>query len=434
MLYLPIKINDDTLPSSRGIDCLELYFGQENGEKIEFAAHFAGNDDFVKSCATLLALSTTHGRCVNDKRGFFMGDGVNFIGTDSETKKAASIFDAANFSSTGLQVIERAATDYFAAGIAYVKIQKVTVGNTTRFFMSHLDASKCRISRKKNGISYYVGYSENWKVSSEYNKDTHELHGKFPFWLGSNGSIILDEAEAKNASTVVVISNYTIGNNYYPYPMWLPAAKNIATEIAMADMELEEIENGLMPNTLIQGVNQNSQEDRKTVQEYITKRWSRKYKGSDKSQIIVQFVNNAESLLDIKNIPKPPLSDNIPLSDALCARIIIAHGLTPSIVGVNLPGKLSNSSEILAELEMAMTKIIVPAQNLFLPVLNKFLELNSIDAKIEFSNNAPISFRSLIKPSEVLTINEQRAELGYTPISDGDKLIQPKTNAATNNN
>ena len=136
MLYLPIKINDDTLPSSRGIDCLELYFGQENGEKIEFAAHFAGNDDFVKSCATLLALSTTHGRCVNDKRGFFMGDGVNFIGTDSETKKAASIFDAANFSSTGLQVIERAATDYFAAGIAYVKIQKVTVGNR-RFQMPY---------------------------------------------------------------------------------------------------------------------------------------------------------------------------------------------------------------------------------------------------------------------------------------------------------
>ena len=114
------------------------------------------------------------------------------------------------------------------------------------------------------------------------------------------------------------------------------------------------------------------------------------------------------------------------LTESAQKEILIAHGFTASIAGIETAGKLGSSQNIQTEFEIILNGQIRPAQKV---IIDEFLlpAFREIDATYKTTLEAdfmglepvmPASMRGSINPADVLTRDEQRAQLGYAPLTE----------------
>ena len=110
------------------------------------------------------------------------------------------------------------------------------------------------------------------------------------------------------------------------------------------------------------------------------------------------------------------------LDELAVQRIVSAHKWYPELAGIMVPGKLGNSQNIRTSFEIAMDKVIEPVQKKIIEPINDQLARGKFKEYIlELHTSAPISFAGEIDAADVMTDDEQRAELGLNPLTDEQK-------------
>ena len=115
------------------------------------------------------------------------------------------------------------------------------------------------------------------------------------------------------------------------------------------------------------------------------------------------------------------------LHDLAAQNIITAHRFTPSLAGIQTAGKLGSVQQIQTEFEIINNTVIRPYKDKLLRVFNTLIKEAGFDVKLDVHTQSPVSVTSLIQPSEVMTINEQRQLLGLEPLEGKDVLSTNKT-------
>jgi hypothetical protein len=104
--------------------------------------------------------------------------------------------------------------------------------------------------------------------------------------------------------------------------------------------------------------------------------------------------------------------------------IISAHRWTMSLTGLRSSGSLGSNQQIRSEFDIVYNTVIRPNQRLFLtkflnPVIQdagKFFGKNWTNIALDIAKPMPVSFAGDLKIENVLTLDEQRAELGFQPL------------------
>ena len=106
--------------------------------------------------------------------------------------------------------------------------------------------------------------------------------------------------------------------------------------------------------------------------------------------------------------------------------IISAHRWTHSLTGLRTAGSLGTNQQIRSEFDIVYNTVIRPIQRLYLtkflnPVIQDagaFFGKDWTNMALDIAKPMPVSFAGDLDIKTVLTIDEQRAELGFPPLQN----------------
>lgn len=426
---------------------------EQDVENSEWVKAFFPLNNYFAELADKASNSPTHLSCINSKSFFTAGDGFNLeYGTRSIKERKSSknisdeqadiidnLIDNASINGDSLNEISyNLSGDYYLMGNAYALLILSKEGNAVRCFLDYRDGVNCRVSKADSiGRIKKVGYSPNWNQENGNEKEfALEQFGRWPYWTLDKGSGAISNKKGldilssnfKTAYSIVHIRNLTNKHYYYGLPDSISCLIYQQVESAIGEENIDELENGFMPNILMQAIIQASKKEKDEFYDAIDQTFTRAGNAKKKSRIFKNMVSNEKGMIKVDKLAERPKEGAyLELSDLAAQKIMTANRWHPILASIQTSGKLGNNNEIREIVQMAQNTVIVPIQNkLVEKVITPYLKLNKIDGYwLSIANVSPVSFAGSIKPSEVLTKNEQRGELGYQDLDkEGLKELQ----------
>jgi hypothetical protein len=355
-------------------------------------------------------LSTTHNRILGDKINFIQGDGV--VITAGQAGKLEDYLKNVNSKGEDIDcVLGRLATDYCTFGNAFLYLVK------TKDFtaIEHLDATYCRVYKSKPGEKAGILYSRGFNRRNEYKTVTAFK----PVFIPCYPNFEPVEGSAGVQHSIIHIKDYSPGYYYYGqidyyaayYSGWLDIDYHIPK------YNLSRFHNSFKASGLLVVAGKNLTDKQA---EELQKEIKSNYTGEGTAgKLLVAVVNDevqAPKFIPFDDAPEGAFNE---LQQITNENIILAHNWHPALV-LQQPGKLSNSTDIIVAFEQVYNTVIKRKQaELLRPIKRVLADLKFAFEDIAISTPTPVSFTGNINPDEVLTIDEQRKELGYEELPDG---------------
>ena len=308
-------------------------------------------DDFFFLCENAYNTSTTNAACIEGISDLIYGEGIfttnpafeeplKKLLSASDGRKLA--FDLKLFGNSAIQVV------WNKEHTQVVKLYHIPV-QTLR-------------AEKINGLpkveAYY--YCSDWS-------DTRKQRSKkrIPAFGTSNEQI-----------EVYYIKGYTPGKYYYSLPDWISSLQFSQAEAELANLHLNNIENGFLP---LVAINLNNGvppiEERDIIEDQIVS----KFTGTQNAgRFLITFNDSAENKPTIDAIQTENLHEKYQyVAKYAQDRILVAHRVTsPLLFGIRteVNGFSSNSDEMAMAFSILQSMTIVPFQNLFLGALEEVFE------------------------------------------------------------
>jgi hypothetical protein len=146
--------------------------------------------------------------------------------------------------------------------------------------------------------------------------------------------------------------------------------------------------------------------------------------------MFVQALRDESYKADVQILNNQEEGEFQALADLAAKEIITAHRWTPSLAGLSTAGQLGSNQQIRSEFDIVYNTVIRPAQQYVMRWINKAIDIagevtgndwTGID--LDLKKPMPVTFAGDIEVSNVMTVNEQRKELGLEPleqIEDGN--------------
>lgn len=381
----------------------------------DFIPWFDSDNLFPQHINERARLSTTHSRILSDKVNYIIGDGMM---TDGGNKALGDYLNNCNAQGEDLPcVLNRLATDYCTFGNAFLYV--IQSGGFTA--ISHIDATYIRVSKDGKGVFFSRGFN----ARREYRTVEAFKPAFIPFYPNFqpvDGT--LKEAGAQKHA-IIHIKDYAPGYYWYGqidyyaayYSGWLDVDYHIPK------FNLSRFHNQFKPSGLmvIAGRNINDRQAEK-IQNEIRDNYTGE--GTD-GKLIVAVVNDENAAPKFVPFDDAPDGAFGELQQIANENIILAHGWHPALV-LQQPGKLTNSTDIIAAFEQVYNTVIKRKQaELLRPVKRVLTDAGFKFKDITISTPSPVSFAGTIDPSVILTIDEQRGLIGFEALPEGgDKLLK----------
>ena len=144
------------------------------------------------------------------------------------------------------------------------------------------------------------------------------------------------------------------------------------------------------------------------------------------SKMFIQALRDETSKADVQILNNNYDGEFTQLQKLSQESIISANRWTAALTGLKTAGSLGTNQQIRSEFDIVYNTVIRPLQRMFLgkflnPVIqdaNKFLGNNWNSIALDISKGMPVSFAGDIKIEQILTQDEQRAEIGFQPLSN----------------
>lgn len=297
----------------------------------------------------------------------------------------------------------KAVKDYLVFNYFAIEVVYNVFGQPVEYH--HVPAQTIRTNKSKTKF----WFNEDWSLS----RKTIQYDRWTPVPSDSNSKIFFFDGYFPSVQST------------YTPPEYKGAIKSIVTDIAIKDFNENNIKNHFSVSTLItffQGSNVPDEIKRQIVDDLKAS-----YTGEQGNKVIVDFQNPEGKSAEVKNINSGDWDKAyIEIAKKVTDDIFISHQITsPMLFGVKTEGQLGGSTELETAYEIfKATYVKVKRDALESAFNNLFKGFEGVKQTVSFSD------KQLFKPKvpdglkeKIMTLNELRAEAGFPPVPNGDRMI-----------
>jgi hypothetical protein len=224
-----------------------------------------------------------------------------------------------------------------------------------------VDASRIACGRRNEfGTIEDYYYSENWRDIKNY--PPRKIQAFDP-----NGDDVRQ----------LVFIRYEDNNmDYFALPNYYSALRWIKADAMMGEYNLAAINNGFSPSIVFKFYKKPSPEERRMNAEAI-----KQQHGGPKNagKAIILYSDGKELAPDIDTLDATNIDARLlQVADQIVQQIITAHRAHPQLLGIQTPGKLGYSSELLQSWEIFDAMVIRPERKLILDAFKQVLVYNGL--------------------------------------------------------
>jgi len=235
-----------------------------------------------------------------------------------------------------------------------------------------LDASRIAMGKKDEfGQVRKYYYSENWSNTRQY--PPREIDAFDP-----NGDAVRQ----------LIFIKYEDNNmDYYALPNYYSALRWIKADGLMAEYKMAAIKNGFSPSIVFKFYKKPTPDERRMNSEAI----KAQHGGPQNTGKAIIFYSDGRDLSpDVEPINATNIDQRlIQVSEQIIQNIITAHRAHPQLLGIQTPGKLGYSNELLQSWEIFNNMVIKPERKLILDAFKQVLIYNGV-ARIDIEELTPI--------------------------------------------
>ena len=238
--------------------------------------------------------------------------------------------------------------------------------------MNWIDASRIACGKRDEygQVNSYF-YSENWSNTKQY--PPREIQSYDP-----NGDAVRQ---------LVFIKLEDNNMDYYSLPTYFSALRWIKADGLMAEYNLAAINNGFSPSIVFKFYKKPSPEERRMNSEAIKAQHGG---AKNAGKAIILYSDGKDLAPDIDTLDATNIDARLlQVADQIVQQIITAHRAHPQLLGIQTPGKLGYSSELLQSWEIFDAMVIKPERKLILDAFKQVLVYNGV-ARVEIEPIVPI--------------------------------------------
>jgi hypothetical protein len=235
-----------------------------------------------------------------------------------------------------------------------------------------IDASRIACGRRDEfgQIKSYF-YSENWSNTKQF--PPREIDAYDP-----NGDAVRQ---------LVFIKREDNNMDYYSLPTYFSALRWIKADGLMAEYNLAAINNGFSPSIVFKFYKKPSPEERRMNSEAIKAQHGG---AKNAGKAIILYSDGKDLAPDIDTLDATNIDARLlQVADQIVQQIITAHRAHPQLLGIQTPGKLGYSSELLQSWEIFDAMVIKPERKLILDAFKQVLVYNGV-ARVSIEPIVPI--------------------------------------------
>ena len=238
--------------------------------------------------------------------------------------------------------------------------------------MNWVDASRIACGKRDEYgqiTDYY--YSENWSNTKQY--VPREIEAFDP-----NG---------EGVRQLVFIKREDNNMDYYALPTYFSALRWIKADGLMAEYNLAAINNGFSPSIVFKFYKKPTPEERRMNSEAIKAQHGG---AKNAGKAIILYSDGKDLAPDIDTLDATNIDARLlQVSDQIVQQVITAHRAHPQLLGIQTPGKLGYSSELLQSWEIFDAMVIKPERKLILDAFKQVLVYNGV-ARVDIEPIVPI--------------------------------------------
>jgi len=175
--------------------------------------------------------------------------------------------------------------------------------------------------------------------------------------------------------------------DYYALPNYYSALRWIKADALMAEYNLAAINNGFSPSIVFKFYKKPSPEERRYNSEAIK---SQHGGAKNAGKAIILYSDGKELAPDIDTLDATNIDARlIQVADQIVQQIVTAHRCHPQLLGIQTPGKLGYSSELLQSWEIFNKMVIQPERKLILDHFKEVLIFNGV-SRVSIEELTPI--------------------------------------------
>lgn len=333
---------------------------------------FGPNHSFPLDILEYLNGSSIHNSIIESKSSLIAGGGFLF----AETRELSNRFLVDNWKTIPFwrkldKVFYQVTKDQQIFGYSCFEII-YSMDRTRIADINWLDASRIAQGKKDEfgEIKTYY-YSENWSNTRQY--PPREIESFNP-----NGESIRQ---------LMFISYDDNNMDYYALPNYYSALRWIKADMLMAEYNLAAINNGFSPSIVFKFYKKPTPEERRMNAESIKAQHGG---AKNAGKAIILYSDGKDLAPDVDTLDATNIDARlIQVSEQIIQNIITAHRAHPQLLGIQTPGKLGYSSELLQSWEIFDKMVIRSERKLILDAFKEVLIYNGI-AKFDIEKLEPI--------------------------------------------
>lgn len=364
----------------------------------------------LKICDEFITNSSTFYSTFQRKNNYAFGNGLFY---DTESYKNALSNTITNFDELD-SILQGLSYDYQVYGNAYLLLEI----NKKEIRLEYIENEfvYAKIDKEKEGEDFFL-------------KDSEFLVNKYPLF-------VLDE-ETKIKRSLIVLNAKKKKYDLFANPLWSPIRSEILLEYYINTFQVNEFLNGFVPSAIITFIQDelmpsfdNGNDDRNQIQGDSTKQFAEAMKQKafgfqNAFKVLMHSVKSKEHAPIVEVLSNVKEGHFEELSRRIQNKICGFNGLSLALAGLETGTNIGSNVQLVSQFNIMNRGIIEPLQNLFLrtfliPILKELTLINTRvfqDLEFKFKTVNPIELSQFIDPATVLTQDEQRALLGYEPLT-----------------
>jgi hypothetical protein len=333
---------------------------------------FGPNNQFPIELLEYRNQSAIHDSIIEGKTSLIAGEGFMFGATREESNQyILENWRQIPFWRKLDRVFWQVARDQETFGYSAFEVI-YSIDRTRVVDINWLDASRLA-SGKKNEFDqidcYY--YSENWTNTRQYPPRKIEV-------FDPNG---------EGLRQIMFIKYEDNNMDYFALPNYYAALKWIKADALMAEYNLAAINNGFSPSIVFKFYKKPSPEERRYNSEAIKAQHGG---AKNAGKAIILYADGKELAPDVDTLDATNIDARLlQVSDQIVQQIITAHRCHPQLLGIQTPGKLGFSTELIQSWEIFDKMVIRPERKLILDAFKEVLVYNGIP-RVEIEPLVPI--------------------------------------------
>ena len=238
--------------------------------------------------------------------------------------------------------------------------------------MNWIDASRIASGKRDeygNIDCYY--YSENWSNIKQYPPRKIQAY----------------DPNGEDVRQLVFIKREDNNMDYYSLPTYFSALRWIKADGLMAEYNLAAINNGFSPSIVFKFYKKPSPEERRMNSEAIKAQHGG---AKNAGKAIILYSDGKDLAPDIDTLDATNIDARLlQVADQIVQQIITAHRAHPQLLGIQTPGKLGYSSELLQSWQIFDSMVIKPERKLILDSFKQVLVYNGV-ARVDIEPIVPV--------------------------------------------